>query len=181
MYYSVCPQYRILSCISAYTVIEGTFIADQCNGVSMNKISKIIQSLAIARICVPPIVASDCKIEIVGSMLIGRTTNRDSLWLVELLIVRLLDTQSHTTGGAITCDWWYDHTRLVLRPCKTCLRLVIAALKFWTWPSIFLRLIFARTITHDHYDQWHVFSTIWQQFQHFSGRNLAGLVWLWLS
>ena len=26
----------------------------------------------------------------------------------------------------------------------------------------------ARTITHDHYNQWHVLSTILQRFQHFS-------------
>ena len=37
--------------------------------------------------------------------------------------------------------WWYDHMRLEVRPCKTCLRLVIAALKFWTWLSTLLRLI----------------------------------------
>ena len=109
------------------------------------------------------------QMEIVGSMLIGRTTSRDSLWLVELLIVRLLDTQSHTTGGATTCDWWYDHTRLVLRPYKTCLRLVIAALKFWTWPSTLLRLILlVRSPTTTTISGTFLFFTIWQQFQHFS-------------
>ena len=37
-----------------------------------------------------------------------------------------LTPKSRTTGGATTHEWWCDHTRLVVRPCKTCLRLVIA-------------------------------------------------------
>ena len=35
-------------------------------------------------------------------------TSRNSLWLVELLIVRLLDT-------IITNDWWCDHARMLMR------------------------------------------------------------------
>ena len=46
----------------------------------------------------------------------GRTTDRVTAWL--------LDTR--TTGGATTHEWWCDHTRLVVRPCETYLRLVIA-------------------------------------------------------
>ena len=86
----------------------------------------LLQSLEIARLHVPPILASDCKWRSCEASPFGRATSRNSLWLVELLIVRLLDTQSRTTGGAITHEWWCDHTRLVVRPCKTYLRLVIA-------------------------------------------------------
>ena len=55
-----------------------------------------------------------------------RLLQMEIVWLGELLIVRVLDTQSRTTGGATTHEWWCDHTRLVVRPCKTYLRLVIA-------------------------------------------------------
>ena len=86
----------------------------------------LLQSLVIARLHVPPIVASDCKWRSCEASPFGRATSRNSVWLVELLIVRLFDTQSRTTGGATTHELWCDHTRLVVRPCKTCLRLVIA-------------------------------------------------------
>ena len=105
----------------------------------------LLQSLEIARLHVPPILASDCKWRSCEASSFGRATSPNSLWLVELLIVRLLDTQSRTTGGATTHEWWCDHTRLVVRPCKTYLLLVIA--------DSFehdRRLIFARTITYDH-------------------------------
>ena len=72
------------------------------------------------------IVASDCKWRSCEASPFGRATSWNSLWLVELLIVRLLDKQSQTTGGATTHEWLCDHTWLVVRPCKTCLRLVIA-------------------------------------------------------
>ena len=63
----------------------------------------------------------------------------------------------------ITHDWWCDHTRLVVRPCKTCLLLVIAALKFVTWPSTLLRLILlARSPTTTT-----ISGTISLRFQHF--------------
>ena len=63
------------------------------------------------------------EMEIVGQFVTGRTTDRATVW----------DTITH--------DWWCDHTRLVVRPYKTFLRLVIGALKFYTWPSTFLRQI----------------------------------------
>ena len=86
----------------------------------------ILQLLEIARLYVQPILASDCKWRSCEASPFGRATSRNSLWLVELLIVRLLDIQSRTTGGVTTHEWWCDHTRLVVRPCKTYLRLVIA-------------------------------------------------------
>ena len=118
----------------------------------------LLQSLEIARLHVPPIVASNCKWISWEATPIGRATSRNNLRLVELLIVRLLDTQSRTTGGATTHKWWCDHTRLVVRPCKTCLRLVISK-RSQTVLNMTVDLVatdFACTITHDHYDQWHV-------------------------
>ena len=85
----------------------------------------LLQSLEIARVHVPPILASDYKWRSCEASPFGHATSRNSLWLVELLIVRLLDTQSRTTSGATTHEWWCDRTRLVVRPCKTYLRLVI--------------------------------------------------------
>ena len=83
----------------------------------------LLQSLVIARLHVPPIVASDCKWRSCEASPFGRATSRNSLWLVELLIVRLL-------GTTITNDWWCDHAQMVMRSHaiggKTCLRLVIA-------------------------------------------------------
>ena len=86
----------------------------------------LLQSLEIARLHVPPILPSDCKWRSCEASPFGLATSWNSLWLVELLVVRLLDTQSRTTGGATTHEWWCDHTWLVVRPCKTYLRLVIA-------------------------------------------------------
>ena len=122
----------------------------------------LLKALVIARLHVPPIMANDCKWRSWEVSPIGRTTSRNSLWLVEILIV----TAWHT----ITHGWWCDQTRLVVRPCKTCLRLVITD-RSQTALDMTVDLVatdFARTITHDHYDQWHVLSTIWQWFQHFS-------------
>ena len=118
----------------------------------------LLQSLVIARLHVPLIVASNCKWRSCKASPFGRATSQNSLWLIELLIMRLFDTQSRTTDGATTHEWWCDHTRLVVRPCKTCLRLVIA--------DSFehdRRLIF-----YDHYDQWHVLFTTWHRFLHVS-------------
>ena len=92
-----------------------------------NAKSQTRKSMKINVICtVPPILASDCKWRSCEASPFGRATSRNSLWLVELLIVRLLDTQSRTTGGATMHEWWCDHMRLVVRPCKTYLRLMIA-------------------------------------------------------
>ena len=101
-----------------------------------------------------------------SAMFAGRATSRKSLWLVEPLIVWLLDTQSRTTSGATTHDWWCDHTWLVVRPCKTCLCLLIT--DTFEHDRRLILLVRSRTITHDHYDQWHVLSTIWQRFLNFS-------------
>ena len=125
----------------------------------------LLQSLVIARLHVPPIVASDCKWRSCEASPFGRATSRNSFWLVELLIVRLLDTQSRTTGCATTHEWWCDHTRLAVRPCNTSLCLVIA--DSFEHDRRLILLVRSRTITHDHYDQWHVLSTIWQRFLYF--------------
>ena len=80
-----------------------------------------------------------------------------------------------------SCDWsnhWscdcftHNHARLVVR-------LVIAAQKFWTWPSTLLRLILlVRSPTTAT-----ISGTLSPRFDSDSSiRNLvAGLVWLWLS
>ena len=100
---------------------------------------KIVRSGVTGALHIPPIVASDCKWRSWEASPIGRATSWSSLWLVELLIVRLIDTQSRTTGGATTHEWWCDHTRLVARPCKTWSQTYRR--QFWTWPSTLLRLI----------------------------------------
>ena len=103
------------------------------------------------------------QMEIVGSindwshnqseqLVTGRTTDRATVW--------------HT----ITHNWWCDHTRLVVRSWETCLRLVIAdrSQAILNMTVDLVATDFARTITHDHYDQWHVLSAIWQPFQNVS-------------
>ena len=136
----------------------------------------LLQSLVIARLHVPPIVASDCKWRSCEASPFGRATSRNSLWLVELLIVLLFDTQSRTTGGAITRDWWYDHVRHVCVLWSQTDRR-----HFWTWPST----DFARTITNDHPRPLRsVARSLYDltAIPTFFDRNLvAGLVWLWQS
>ena len=60
------------------------------------------------------------QMEIVWSITVW-SCNRSNYWSCDCLTPK-----SRTTGGATTHEWWCDHTRLVVRPCKTCLRLVIA-------------------------------------------------------
>ena len=86
------------------------------NGVSMNKISKIIQSLAIARLRVPPIVVSDCKWRsweacwsVVQPVVTGRTTDRATAWHNHTRLV----VRPHAIGGTTIRDWWYVHVRPV--------------------------------------------------------------------
>ena len=101
---------------------------------------------------------------------VGTACDWSNYWLYDCLTHNHVYTQSRMTGGATTHEWWYDHTRLVVRPCETCLRLVIAD-RSQTVLNMTVDLVatdFARTITHDHYDQWHVLFTIWQRFLHFS-------------
>ena len=64
----------------------------------------LLQLLVIARLHLPPIAASDCKLRSWEASPIVHSNSRDSLWLVELLIVWLLNTQSRTN----TRDWWYN-------------------------------------------------------------------------
>ena len=123
--------------------------------------------IVISRLHVPPIVASDCKWISCEASPFGRATSRNSLWLVELLIVR------HT----ITNDWWCDHARMVVRShaiggttmqdmSASCDRRQIA--DSFEHDRRLILLVWSRTIIHDHYDQWHVLSTIWQRLLHFS-------------
>ena len=78
----------------------------------------------------------------------GRTTDRATAWHT------ITNDWWCTNGGAITRNWWYDQVRhICVLWSQTDRR------QFWTW---------SRTITHNHYDQWHVLSTIWQRFLNFS-------------
>ena len=85
----------------------------------------------------------------------GRTTDRATAWHQnhERLVVR-----PRTNGGAITRDWWYDHVRHICvlwsQTDRREFRLIL--------------LVRSSTITHNHYDQWHVLSTIWKRFLNFS-------------
>ena len=96
----------------------------------------------------------------------SRATSRDWSWLVLLPIVRSYDRWHHqSSGGTTSCttnratdwptimhDWWCDHSRLVVRPCKTSLR----PLTIWNRRSEVLNMTidlaatdFALAITHD--------------------------------
>ena len=92
-----------------------------------------------------------------------------------------LTPKSRTTGGATTHEWWCDHTRLVVRPCKTCLRLVIADRS----QRVLNISDFARTITYDHPQPLRSVARFLYDLTaipKFIDRNLvAGLVWLWQS
>ena len=129
---------------------------------------------------------------IVSNHTLTRTTNRDERLQME--IVGSINDWSYNQSVGAACDWsnyWscdcltHNHARLVVRShaigvqsCETCLRLVIADRS----QNMIVDLVatdFARTITHDHYDQWHVLSTIWQRFQNVSIVTRSQ-VWRWL-
>ena len=89
----------------------------------------------------------------------GRTTDRATAWHI------------------ITNDWWCDHARMVVRShaiggttmqdiSASCDRRQIA--DSFEHDRRLILLVRSRTITHNHYDQWHVLSTIWQRFLFFS-------------
>ena len=76
---------------------------------------------------------------IVSNRTLTRTTNRGERLQMEIVwsitvwscnqseqLVTGWTTDRATVWHTITNDWWCDHTRLVVRPCKTCLRLVSA-------------------------------------------------------
>ena len=103
---------------------------------------------------------------IVSNRTLTRTTNRgewlqmEIVWSITVWSCNLSEqlvtgrtTDRATVWHTITNDWWCDHAQMVVRSCKTCLRLVIADR--------------SQTVLNMTVD-WHVLSTIWQRFLHFS-------------
>ena len=143
----------------------------------------LLQSLEIARLHVPPILASNCKLDHVKHhrwvvQPVGTACDWSNYWSCDYLTRNheRLVVRPRTNGGAITRDWWYDHVRhICVLWSQTDRR------QCWTWPST----DFARTITYDHPQLLRsVARSLYDltAIPTFFYRNLvAGLVWLWQS
>ena len=120
---------------------------------------------------------------IVSNRTLTRTTNRGERLQMDIIDWSYNQSEQLVTGRTadratawhtLTHDWSCDQTRLVVRPCQT------IADRSRTVCNMTVDLVatdFARTITHDHYDQWHILSTIWQRFQHFSVVTWSFISW----